>query len=261
MTTPRSASRRRKTRATTARRGRGSAPGPADALRGLVNDPAVNALDRRIRKIMTAPQRAALQRAIRALDRPFVEEKCRLAIETALEIQRLGTLKRTALLQRNLWSSLDALAMHFDDVGFTGPFCAAAANVLGKLKFTDPAVGDAEYRIVKAVLDGGGARARRGGMDRAKFDMVMKLAERYRAGRHGIGNISRRTFSFASAARSACNRPLGVLSMHFAGAAGVVKVPIAVIMGAANIATLFVGWWPVTVVTIGVLLVIWAAGC
>jgi hypothetical protein len=210
---------------------------------------------------MTAPQRAALQRAIRALDRPFVEEKCQLAIDTALEIQRLGTLKRTALLQRNLWSSLDALAMHFDEVGFTGPFCAAAANVLGKLKFTDPAVGDAEYRIVKAVLGGRSARARRVGMDRAKFDMVMKLAERYRAGRHGTKNISRKNFSFASAARNACNRPLGVLSVHFAGAAGVVKVPIAVIMGAANIATLFVGWWPVTVVTIGVLLVIWAAGC
>ncbi len=215
-------------------------------------------MSRRIRGLLTRRQQSAFQKAVRALDRGFVEEKCNLAIDTALAIEeRDGSPKRTALLQRNLWATLDALALHLDGRGFTGPFRDAAAAELKKLQITDPEVLEAEYGIVSRFL---GPKRR---LDRKRFEAIAGLAEEYRLGRHGVKNLKRRGFSFESAMATACHRPLGVLDRHRFKSPVILasKVPIAVFVGAANIATLWFGWWPVTVVTVVILVIILAAGC
>ena len=221
----------------------------------------IAAVDKRIRALLSPAQRRAMQGAIKKLDREFVEETCHLAIDTALEIERIGSPRRTALLQRNLWASLDALALHLDASGFTAAYRDAAKTVLREVKFTDRDVLDAEFQLVNRALRARPGAARKNGIDREKFGLVMKLAERHRRGRHGLVNLSRSSFSMKSAAATACHRPLGVLDAHRVGVASLVKVPIAVVLGVVNVLTLPTPWWPVTIVTIGVLLIIFAAGC
>jgi len=178
-------------------------------------------------------EKQQLQKAFRALDKEFLMEKALLLKDTMSEILLHRNETPNILLQRNVWASLDAMALHLDYTGFTRAFQAAGPKMFRSLRLDDPQIVSLENQLVSDVMGGEAELSRLGLLAPIEVEEVIRYAEKHRSGPHGIRRIVRKGFTFQEAFANSCGRPNEMLDVviHSPQAA---KVVITVVLAIAN---------------------------
>jgi hypothetical protein len=216
----------------------------------------VNAL-KRLEASLTSKQRQQMSEIAGRLDREFIEEKGELARDTILEIQRGKHTTPSTLLQRNVWSSLDAIGMHLDEVGFTSLFKSVAPKLFADVRLDDPRFVGLEYDLMLSFLGVGEEQAAACDMPRAEIDWIFGFAEREKTGACGFKYMSSREFTFKGFFARFCGRPDRILEIHHSPQG---KATAAIILGIVNIIAIF-GVVILTFFTVIALIVVGCAGC
>lgn len=217
---------------------------------------------------LTAQQRRQLTNVGRKLDVRFLAEKIDLMQDTLVQILERRKETPSTLLQRNLWSSFDAIAMHFDAVGFTPLIQTTAARIATKVRLDDPKLVAFETQLSSIVLDGD-ARMSSLGIEPIEFEEVLHYAEAHKRKSCGLPKMARKSFTMKGAVAEFCGRPDQMLDViiHSPQAA---KVVIIVVLLVANIAAAVLGLLSVigfllgvvvAVVTVIVIVIIGGCGC
>lgn len=205
----------------------------------------------------TDEQLTKFSESVKKLDKDFIMEKALIIRDTILEIQRNRKTTRNTLLQRNVWSSLDAIALHFDYSGFTPVFQDIATTLLKKdVRFDNPELLAIEWQLFLDFLGIDENEAKELDLPFSELKTVMEYAEKQKSGVCGLPNISSPEFSFKKAFSKDCARPDQILEHHSPQS----KAVIALIIGVINIISLF-GFPIGTVITVVMLLIVGCAGC
>lgn len=195
----------------------------------------VNAL-RRLQAGLTPRQREQIHEVVSRLDREFIEEKAELVRDTIVEIQRNKLTTSSTLLQRNVWSSLDAIGMHLDDTGFTSLFKSVAPKLFGNVRLDDPRFVGVEYDLMLSFLGVDEDKATAYDMPRSEIDWIFSFAEAQKKGACGFKYISSREFTFKEFFARFCGRPDRILEIHHSPQG---KATAAIILGIVNIIAIF----------------------
>ncbi|MBI2371993.1 MAG: hypothetical protein HYV08_17485 [Deltaproteobacteria bacterium] len=206
---------------------------------------------------LTRVEERSMDAAIRRLDQKFLREKAELVRDTMLEILRHRKRTPNTLLQRNIWASLDAIALHLDHAGLTPVFKRVAPKMFRDTRLDSPHVVNFEWQLMRDFLGVNERQAAALGLPKTEIAEVLSYAEEHKAGRCGLPYIASRKFSFQESFRRFCGRPDKILEIHHSPQA---KAAVAIITGVVNIITLF-GLWGITVITVVVLIIIGCAGC
>lgn len=216
----------------------------------------VNAL-KRLEARLTARQREQIREVVGRLDRQFIEEKAELVRDTIVEIQRNKHTTPSTILQRNVWSSLDAIGMHLDEVGFTSLFKGVAPKLFRDIRLDDPRFVGLEYDLMLSFLGVGEDQAAAYDMPRSEIDWIFGFAESEKTGACGFKYMSSREFTFKEFFSRFCGRPDRILEIHHSPQG---KAAAAIITGVVNIIAIF-GVPILTFLTVVVLIIIGCAGC
>jgi hypothetical protein len=216
----------------------------------------VNVL-KRLEAALTRRQFEQMRKVVGRMDREFIEEKAELVRDTILEIQRNKHSTPSALLQRNVWSSLDAIGMHLDETGFTSLFKSVAPKLFRDIRIDDPRFVGLEYDLMLSFLGLNADQAAAFDMPRVEIDWIFAFAEREKKGACGFKYMSSREFTFKEFFSRFCGRPDRILEIHHSPQG---KATAAIIVGLVNIISLF-GLVVLTFLTVVALIVIGCAGC
>jgi len=215
-------------------------------------------LSRTLEHRLTAAERQRFLKARDRLDRAFLFEKCELVLDTMLEIETRRN-ESTTLLQRNVWATLDAIALHLDYSGFTSEVTRAASKMLKPERLDDPALMDIEWKgILTALKVDEAEMERKWGIPRYEFDEVAHEAEQSKSGTCGWKNITAKDFTFQNAFAAACGRPDKMLEIHHSPQS---KAFVAIVIGVINLICCWVPCWPIAIVTLIILIVVLCTGC
>jgi hypothetical protein len=206
---------------------------------------------------LTGDQRRRFNQLVQKLDRNFITEKAEVVRDTLVEILRNRKTTPNTLLQRNLWSSLDAIALYLDQEGFTKLFKQAAPRLFKKERLDDPVLVGLERKLMLQFLGVQEPEAAELDLPREEFTELVALAEQWKTGKCGLPYISKASFTFKEFFSHFCGRPDKILEIHHSPQA---KAGAAVIVGVANIVVLFF-FWPVTILTVIVMVIIGCSGC
>lgn len=229
----------------------------ADVLRGL-------------RARLTATQHRRLRAACRRLDRAFVLEKAELLKDTVLEIVETRSGRRNRLLQRSVWSSLDALALHMDSTGLTRVFQEVAPRLFRSTPLDDPGIVALEWHLLLDYLGVSPRRAAKLGLPFEGVQSLIRLAEAEKSDtKCGLPKISRKGFSFREVMANCCGRPDKILETYHNPVSKIVGLivieVINVIAGIAGALTaaVVVGWLGIALFVVSTIIVIVIAckGC
>jgi hypothetical protein len=223
-----------------------------------LNRPSIRKLDKQFSSRLTSAERRQWSRAGKALDSDFLREKAEVIIDSVFEIYRGRKHTKNKLLQRNVWSGLDAIAQHFDAAGFAPLFRQAVPRMLRGVSFTDPDVLDAEYALVSGSLGLSEKQASLNCIGRSQFTAVMALTQKL-IEKNGFGFLRRKDFSFFSASLAACGRPDRMFTHKMAILPNLWKLFPVVICGVINF--VLAGTVLVPILTIIVALAILVFGC
>ena len=124
-------------------------------------------------------EKRELTKAAKAVDWEFLVEKVDLIKDSMVEIAIHRDTTPNALLQRNVWASLDAVALHMDGAGFTDALQLVAPKIFRDLPFDDPALVALEYGLMTDYMGKDGL-ARVGLLGRVEVEEVIHYAEKYR---------------------------------------------------------------------------------
>ena len=224
----------------------------------------VEALERKL----TPAQKAKLRKAVQRLDTGFLQEKAELLKDDMAKI--LGERKTTSndLLQRNVFSALDAIALHLDYSGFTDAFKEVVPSLLKRVRLDDPRLESLEWGLISDFF-GGQLKLTGLGLREEDVKEVFRLAEEERSGTCGLPNITRKDFTFKDSFAKFCGRPDKILEVihHSPGALKVVAVItieiLDLIAGICGVLSI-IGWWlgVVTfVVSTVIVIVVACIGC
>jgi len=216
----------------------------------------VNVL-RRLEAKLTPQQRAQLRTVVGRLDRAFIEEKAELVRDTIVEIQRNKQTTPSTLLQRNVWSSLDAIGMHLDETGFTSLFTRVAPKLFRDVRLDDPRFVALEHDLVLSLLGITADQAGAYDVLRSELDWIFGFTEAEKTGACGFKYLSSRGFTFKEFFARFCGRPDRMLEIHHSPQG---KATAAILIGVADCVCVF--WCiPVMVLTVIALVVVGCAGC
>lgn len=219
--------------------------------------PEANAL-RRLEAKLTTRQRQRIRQVVGRLDREFIAEKAELVRDTIVEIQRNKRTTPSTLLQRNVWSSLDAIGMHLDETGFTSLFKSVAPRLFREVRLDDPRFVGLEYDLMLSFVGVSQDQATAYDMPRSEFDWIFGFAEAEKNGACGFKYMSSRKFTFKDFFARFCGRPDRILEIHHSPQG---KVTAAVVIGVINLLSLWGGAFTLAVLTLIVLVIIGCAGC
>jgi hypothetical protein len=194
-------------------------------------------------------EKRQLAKAAKSLDLGFLEEKVDLIKDTMVEIAIHRDSTPNALLQRNVWASLDAVALHLDYAGFTGALQLVAPKIFRDLPFDDPALVALEYSLMTDLM-GKDELAKVGLLGRAEVEEVFHYAEKQR--KEGLRDISRKNATMLNTFRNACGRPDKILDVIIHSPQAW-KVVICVISICANAAALIAGLGLAETILLGLL--------
>lgn len=212
----------------------------------------------KLEPMFSEEQKKTIVAAIEKLDKEFIVDKVEVIRDTMMEVQRNRKTTPNTLLQRNIWSSFDALALHFDYTGFTNSFQEIVPRYFEKdFHLDDPAIVSVEWQMMLDFLGIDENEAAELDMPFSEITEVMKFAEEEKLGDHGLSYITGPEFSFQKFFSEACGRPDQILEIHHSPQS---KATVAVIIGVIDIIAVFE--IPIlTVVTVIVLLIVLGAGC
>lgn len=216
----------------------------------------VNVL-RRLEAKLTGRERQQLKAVVGRLDREFMYEKAELVRDTIVEIQRHKQTTPNTLLQRNVWSSLDALGMHLDQSGFTALFKRIASKLFRDVRLDDPRFVSLEYDLMLSFLGVSPEQAAAYDMPRSEFDWIFGFAEAEKGGACGFKYIARRDFTFKEFFARFCGRPDRILEIHHSPQG---KGTAAIVIGVINIISVF-KCFPLAVITVIILVILGCTGC
>ena len=220
--------------------------------------PSIRKLDKQFRSKLSAGQRRQWARAMKALDPDFLRDKAEVIIDSLFEIYGNRRRTKNQLLQRNVWSGLDAIAQHFDSAGFAPLFRQAVPKMLRGVSFTDPDVLDAEYALVSGSLGLSEKQAARNCIGRPQFNAVMGLMQKL-VEENGYAFLRRKDFSFLSTFLAACGRPDGMFSHQMAILPNLWKLFPVIICGVINFVWAATIWVPVLTIVVALAILVW--GC
>lgn len=182
---------------------------------------------------LSKPEKNALQKAIKKLDANFLLEKAYLIKDTMHEITRNKEAEQNSLLQRNVWSSFDAIALHLDSSGFTRVFQKVFPKLLRRTRLDNPKVATLEWELAKDFL-GGGNRFEEFGLHSYDVEEVCKMAEKERSGTCGLPRIAKKGFTFKDTFANFCGRPDKILDVvHHS--ASVLKIVALIVLEIVNL--------------------------
>jgi len=205
----------------------------------------------------TDEQLTKFSEVVKKLDKDFIMEKAFVIKDTMLEIQRNRKTTRNVLLQRNVWSSLDAIALHLDYVGFTPIFQDMATTLLKKdIRLDSPEILAIEWQLFLDFLGIDENEANEIDLPFSEVKTVLEYVEKQKSGHCGLPTISSPEFSFQKAFSKDCARPDQILEHHSPQS----KAVVVLVSGIINIIALF-GLIPVTVITVVIMLIAGCAGC
>jgi hypothetical protein len=216
----------------------------------------VNVL-RRLEAKLSGRERRQIKEVVGRLDREFLQEKAELVRDTIVEIERQKHTTPSTLLQRNVWSSLDAIGMHLDQSGFTALFKRVAPKLFGDVRIDDPRFVALEYDLMLSFLGVTPEQAAAYDMPRSEFDWIFGFAEAEKKGACGFKHLARRDFTFKEFFARFCGRPDRILEIHHSPQG---KAVATIIVGVVNIIGVFFGY-VLTVITVIVLVILGCAGC
>ena len=182
----------------------------ADVLKTVQDSLGEGGIMREIGSKLNADQKKKMTRLAKKLDVDFLAEKAELIKDTMAEIVRNRKAGSSPLLQRNIWSSVDAVALHLDQVGFTPVFQSVAARIFKKTPLDDPKIVRFEWQLLRDVLGGEGG-VNELGLSLAETHEVLRQAEQEKSRPCGLPKIRRRDFSLKKAFAEACGRPDKIL--------------------------------------------------
>lgn len=220
---------------------------------------------------LTEEQKQKFQKSFEGLDMEFLLEKAELIKDTMSVILRQKKTSTNPLLQRNIWSSFDAIALHLDYTGFTRVFQEVAPIMFKDTRLDDTNIISLESQLLADYL-GDEKEVSEFVLASGDINEVFKIAEKEKQSSCGMPNIARQDFSFKEAFAKFCGRPTGILevSHHSAAVAKVVAIILIAVVnlaaGALGSATWFTFFGPLVgglifVVTIITVLIIGACGC
>jgi hypothetical protein len=151
-------------------------------------------------------QKRRLTGLSKTLDLEFIRDKAELVQETMVEIISQREENPNYLLQRHVWASLDAIALHLDHVGFTRVFQSIAQTIFTELSLDDPRIVTFEWDLLLNVL-GGERRLDQLGLTLTETQELLMHAEQEKGQACGIPRISQREYSLRAALADACGRP------------------------------------------------------
>ena len=215
------------------------------------------ALIDRVEAALTAEDLKHLQSIAQTLDQADIQDKAKLVGDTLMEIQRMQHETPNTLLQRNVWSSLDVMAMELDRVGFTAWLKDVAPKVVAGLRLDNPALVSLEHKLMLDFLGITEKEAAKLKLPHSETREVLEYAEKHRSGACGLSYITSEEFSFREFFRNFCGRPDQILEIHNSPQS---KATVAIITGVVNIVGAFF-CWPITVITVIVLIIVGCAGC
>jgi quinol monooxygenase YgiN len=216
----------------------------------------VNVL-KRLETKLTSRERRQIKDVVGRLDREFIQEKAELVRDTIVEIQRHKHTNPSTLLQRNVWSSLDAIGMHLDQSGFTALFKKAAPKLFGDVRIDDPRFVNLEYDLMLSFLGATPEQAAAYDMPRSEIDWIFGFAQAEKKGACGFKYLASRDFTFKEFFARFCGRPDRILEIHHSPQG---KATAALIIGVINIIGVFFGL-VLTVITLIALVIVGCAGC
>jgi hypothetical protein len=181
---------------------------------------------------LSKPERNALQKAVKKLDGNFLLEKAHLISDTMREITRTKESEVNLLLQRNVWSSFDAIALHLDSSGFTRVFQKAFPKLLRRTRLDDPKITTLEWELTKDFL-GGGNRFEELDLHSYDVEEVCRMAEKERSGACGLPRIAKKGFTFKDTFANFCGRPDKILDVVHHSAT-VLKVVAIIVLEIVN---------------------------
>jgi hypothetical protein len=224
---------------------------------------------RRLQSRLTGQLRRRLRKAVAALDGEFLLEKAEIVKDTTLEILRHRKKTPNTLLQRNLWSSLDAIAFHLDQSGFTRVFQQVAPRLITGTRLDDPDIVSLEWQLTLDYLGLHERSLGKLGLPRREIEAVARMAEREKLGACGLPNITRKDFSFREVFAKFCGRPDGILQEIHHSPQGLKVVALIVIevlnlvAGVLGVLTI-IGWWlgvGIFIVSTIIVIVVACLGC
>lgn len=211
-----------------------------------------------LERVFTTPQIRRLEASLPRIDRAFIEEKAELVRDTLVEIQRHRKRTPNILLQRNVWSSLDAIALELDQSGFTTAFKKVAPKFLKSVQLDNPDLVSLEWKMMRSFLGVNEREAATLGLPFSEIQEVIQYAEKMKFENCALGYIESEEFSFRDFFARACGRPDQILEIHNSPQA---KVFVAIVIGIINVIALLWGVIPLAIVTVIVMLIVAACGC
>lgn len=182
----------------------------AKMIKTMEKASAQNGIIDRVLSNLNQREKRQLTKAAKAVDWEFLEEKVDLIKDTMIEIAIHRETTPNALLQRNVWASLDAVALHMDYAGFTDALQLVAPKIFRDLPFDDPDLVALEYGLMSDYMGKDGL-ARVGMLSRVEVEEVFHYAEKHR--KEGLRDLSRKKATMLNAFRNSCGRPDKILDV------------------------------------------------
>ena len=158
---------------------------------------------------LTRQQKQRLQNAFKRLDKDFLLDKAKLLNDSVLELWEHRKRTPNALLQRNIWATLDALGLHLDAAGYSPVFRTAGPAIFKNISLQDQDVVSLEWQLARDVFEE--SELTRLAIGYIEFEEVMAYAEKHRS--EGFRKLRRKGFSFKQAFGEACGRPDKILDV------------------------------------------------